>query len=206
MQSVPILVAPALFAASIYMELGRIIRITDGARHSIVPLRWLTKIFVAGDVLSFLMQSSGGGIMAGNGPNSMTTGEHIIIGGLLVQIVFFSFFIVVAIAFNVRMNRIPTSKVLNSDVTAHVWQKHLLALFAGSILILVRSVFRLVEYAQGNDGYLISHEVFLYVFDGVLMFATTVLFAVIHPSEVNAMLSDRGGKVVKQIVYVYHKR
>lgn len=59
LQSVLILVAPALFAASIYMELGRIIRMTDGASHSMVPLRWLTKIFVAGDVLSFLMQSSG---------------------------------------------------------------------------------------------------------------------------------------------------
>jgi hypothetical protein len=59
MQSILILVAPALFAASIYMTLGRIIRLTDGAVHSMVNTRWLTKIFVAGDVLSFLMQGSG---------------------------------------------------------------------------------------------------------------------------------------------------
>lgn len=58
-QSVLILVAPALFAASMYMELGRIIRLTDGAAHSVVSLRWLTKIFVCGDVFSFLMQASG---------------------------------------------------------------------------------------------------------------------------------------------------
>ena len=54
-----ILVAPALFAATIYMELGRIIMLCDGAHHSLVPLRWLTKIFVAGDVLSFVMQALG---------------------------------------------------------------------------------------------------------------------------------------------------
>jgi hypothetical protein len=58
-QSIFILVAPALFAASIYIILGRIIRHVDGERHSTVPLKWLTKLFVAGDVVSFLMQMAG---------------------------------------------------------------------------------------------------------------------------------------------------
>ena len=48
-QSILILVAPALFAASIYMELGRIIRVTDGEAYSLIRARWLTKIFVAGE-------------------------------------------------------------------------------------------------------------------------------------------------------------
>jgi hypothetical protein len=59
MQSVLLLVAPALFAASIYMELGRIVLMVDGDRHLFIRRTWLTKLFVAGDVLSFLMQSSG---------------------------------------------------------------------------------------------------------------------------------------------------
>lgn len=59
MQSVLLLVAPALFAASIYMELGRIVLMVDGERHLFIRRTWLTKLFVAGDVLSFLMQSSG---------------------------------------------------------------------------------------------------------------------------------------------------
>ncbi|KIX01520.1 uncharacterized protein Z518_09246 [Rhinocladiella mackenziei CBS 650.93] len=192
LQSILILVAPALFAASIYMELGRVIRLTDGAVHSVINTRWLTKIFVAGDVLSFLMQGSGGGIMASGTESSMTTGEKIIIGGLVLQILFFSFFIIVGITFHIRMHRMPTSKVLSSGSTAHVWKKHLYALYGGSLLILVRSVFRLIEYAQGNDGYLISHEVYLYIFDSVLMVAAMILFAVIHPSEVNAMCDERG--------------
>jgi len=58
-QSVLLLVAPALFAASIYMELGRIVLMVDGQRSLFIRRTWLTKIFVAGDVLSFLMQSSG---------------------------------------------------------------------------------------------------------------------------------------------------
>ena len=58
-QSLLLLLAPALFAASIYMVLGRIILLTDGENHSLIRARWLTKVFVTGDVLSFLAQSAG---------------------------------------------------------------------------------------------------------------------------------------------------
>ncbi len=54
-QSLLILIAPALFAASIYMILGRIVRLVDGERCSIIRSTWVTKIFVTGDVLSFFM-------------------------------------------------------------------------------------------------------------------------------------------------------
>lgn len=59
LQSLCILLAPAFFAASIYMSLGRIIHLLDGESHSPVRRTWLTKIFVSGDVLSFLTQSTG---------------------------------------------------------------------------------------------------------------------------------------------------
>jgi hypothetical protein len=41
------------------MCLGRIILITDGEQHSVIRGKWLTKIFVVGDVLSFIMQGAG---------------------------------------------------------------------------------------------------------------------------------------------------
>lgn len=59
MQSTLLLIAPALFAASIYMELGRIIIMVKGEQFALIRVNWMTKIFVAGDVLSFLMQASG---------------------------------------------------------------------------------------------------------------------------------------------------
>lgn len=58
-QSLMLLLAPAFFAASIYMILGRIIRLLNGASCSLVRPSWLTKIFVTGDVLSFFIQSGG---------------------------------------------------------------------------------------------------------------------------------------------------
>jgi hypothetical protein len=58
-QTMFILLAPALFAASVYMSLGRIIEIVDGERHAIIGRRWLTKIFVIGDVICFLLLAGG---------------------------------------------------------------------------------------------------------------------------------------------------
>lgn len=58
-QTLLLLIAPALYAVSIYMMLGRIILVTEGERHSVIPKRWLTKVFVAGDVASFMLQGAG---------------------------------------------------------------------------------------------------------------------------------------------------
>lgn len=59
MQTLTLLVAPALFAASIYMVLGRLVLATRG--ESLAPIRAsrLTKIFVCGDVVAFLVQAGG---------------------------------------------------------------------------------------------------------------------------------------------------
>lgn len=59
-QNLLILLGPAFFAASIYMVLGRLIRKLEAQHHSLVPVKWLTKIFLLGDILSILAQ--GGGI------------------------------------------------------------------------------------------------------------------------------------------------
>jgi hypothetical protein len=58
-QSLLILLAPALFAASIYMILGRLIVVLNASSNSIIRPSWLTKIFVIGDCLSFFMQCGG---------------------------------------------------------------------------------------------------------------------------------------------------
>ncbi|KAF3041902.1 hypothetical protein E8E12_006217 [Didymella heteroderae] len=217
MQSLLILVAPALFAASIYIILGRVILMVDGERYSLIRQKWLTKTFVAGDVLSFMMQGSGGGIMAMGTLNSMELGEKIIIGGLFVQLIFFTLFVVVAADFQRRLIKdIPVRKrytpaalfrkgrsdrfAVHSPFTAVLsreaihelpWKRHLSVLYGTSALILVRSIFRVIEYIQGNAGYLLSNEVFLYVFDAALMFFVMILFNWSHPSQVTDLYQKR---------------
>ncbi|KAG6986632.1 hypothetical protein G7Y79_00075g099040 [Physcia stellaris] len=157
--------------------------LTAGERYSLVRRTWLTKIFVGGDVLSFLVQSSGGGIMAGRTQKLLDLGQNIVIGGLIVQILSFGFFLIAAVIFHIRINRHPTNQ--SREVP---WRRHIKTLYAASILILARSIFRVVEYLQGFSGYLLSHEVFLYIFDAILMLAVMILLNVVHPSEITKLL------------------
>lgn len=176
-QSTLILIAPALFAASIYMVLGRIIRGVQAEHRSMIPVRWLTPIFVCGDVLSFIVQASGAGIMVtGDG---MKTGGKIILGGLVVQIVMFGLFIVVAGIFHSRLRQWPTAPLLENRAK---WESIMVMLYAVSVFIFVRSIFRVIEYAMEQDGYLLQHEWTLYVFDAALMLGVVAMFALRFPS------------------------
>jgi hypothetical protein len=179
-QSILLLVAPALFAASIYMVLGRIILRVHGTQFSLIRPSRLTKIFVLGDVFAFLVQSSGAGLMSSAG--KLKAGQNIVLGGLIIQIAWFAFFVVVA---GIFQKRAAAHAASNRDhpLSKLPWQKHLMALYASSALILVRSVVRVVEYAMGNSGYIMRHEAFVYVFDALLMWSVMVIFLVIFPTQ-----------------------
>ncbi|KAJ5626423.1 hypothetical protein N7528_003850 [Penicillium herquei] len=131
LQSLFILLAPSLFAASIYMILGRIIRLVDGDCNSLIRATRLTKIFVCGDVLSFLIQSG-----------ALELGEDIIVVGLIVQIIFFGFFVIVSVIFHKRMKERPTATSLSS---AAQWERYMYVLYAASTMIMVRCIYRVMS-------------------------------------------------------------
>lgn len=186
MQSLLLLVAPLLFAASIYMTLGHIIHELDADHYSIIPLKWLTKIFVVGDILAFFVQAGGGGVIAtstsANSALSPLLGSKIIIGGMFLQILSFGFFIMVMSIFQIRIYRNPTCI---SQMTRRVpnflrnWQVIIITLFFCSIMIFIRSVVRAIgyiDYIEGIDSSINSHEIFMYGFDGLLMFLQMIAF------------------------------
>ncbi|RSL94305.1 hypothetical protein CEP52_012723 [Fusarium oligoseptatum] len=181
-QAILILVAPALYAASIYMILGRLIRTLRAEHLSLIPVNWVTRIFVTGDVIAFSLQAGGGGIQAGGTLDLYKIGENIIIAGLFCQICIFGFFIIAAMLFHRRITVAPTRVAERGDVP---WRRYLWVLYITSFIILVRSVFRVVEYLQGNSGYLISHEIFLYIFDTILMAIVMLIFLIWYVEQLS---------------------
>ncbi|WDK10121.1 RTA1 like protein [Colletotrichum graminicola] len=186
-QAIFILVAPALYAASIYMILGRLIRTVRGEHLSLIPVDWVTRIFVTGDVIAFSLQAGGGGIQAAGTMDLYQAGEKIIIVGLFVQIVVFGFFVVTSLLFHYRLAKSPKSI---SDPTTP-WKRHLFVLYITSGIILIRSIFRVVEYLQGNGGYLISHEIFLYIFDTLLMAIVMAIFSMWYVENLEGKKSKK---------------
>lgn len=177
-QNVFILLGPTLFAATIYMKLGRIIRSIHAEQYSIVRVNWLTKIFVIGNVSSFLIQGTAGGLMASGGNASL--GQDIVIAGLVIQVVMFGLFIITAVIFQMRMRQYPTRQAFDDDLP---WKQHLYTLHTVSLLIMARSIFCMAKYAMGHNGCPLTHEWTLYVFDALLMFVIMVIYGVFFPSQ-----------------------
>ncbi|KAJ5782666.1 hypothetical protein N7457_004440 [Penicillium paradoxum] len=185
-QAVLILVAPSLFAASIYMELGRIMIVTGGERLSPIRRSWLTKIFVVGDVISFFVQAGGAAMLVK--ANTAAKGGNVIKIGLIIQIIFFGLFIITGILFHVRLQRNRTTVLQQHQVP---WKKHQNVLYVGSLLIFIRSIFRYIEYNQGSSGALLQHELWSYIFDAALMFLVMVAFNAVHPAEISQLMAQR---------------
>lgn len=122
-------------------------------------------------------------------------GKGIIIAGLMIQIVMFGLFAITAIIFQRRIEQFPTNESCDSSIP---WKKSMRMLYIVSALIMIRSCFRVVEYAMGNDGYLLGHEWTLYIFDSVLMLAVMAVYYLWYPTwitpeklEADVMLVQR---------------
>ncbi|KAH7080172.1 RTA1 like protein-domain-containing protein [Paraphoma chrysanthemicola] len=192
-----ILLAPALFAATIYMTLGRIVNLTEGNKHSIVSARKLTWVFLLGDIFCFALQGGGGSLMAvgmrSDGQSSLPQiGNYLALSGIILQAFWFVFFIICAALFHFRMRAYPSTKVVTNHAIR--WQQYLGSLYLLSGLVLVRSVFRLVEFAQGHDGHLQSVESLFYVFDSVPMLGLMVWMNWQHPGEITLLLRQLQGQ------------
>ncbi|KAK3693198.1 RTA1 like protein-domain-containing protein [Podospora appendiculata] len=190
MQTLLILLGPTLYAASIYMVLARLIRLLDAHQYSLVRTSWLTTIFVSGDVLSFITQGAGGGILSNADTQSRRDlGNNIILAGLGIQVVFFGLFIITTVMFHIRITRKPTQRTYSVTTP---WQQFIMALYAASILIMVRSIFRMIEFSAGRNGTLQNNEVYLLVLDSALMLLVAIVFLWYHPSRILIGYKDVG--------------
>ncbi|KAF2260282.1 RTA1-domain-containing protein [Lojkania enalia] len=188
-QTLLILLAPILFAASVYMFLGRIIRATGFASYSIIRTTWLTKIFVGGDILCFLIQAVGATMLtAAETKDAIDRGKTIVLFGLVLQLFIFGFFVVVGMVFHLRMRKRHENK---SVVIGWNWQWYLNMLYVVSVIITLRNLFRVVEFAQGKQGYLMTTEWPIYVFDAILM---AIVLAICQSWYVSRILQQHPGR------------
>ncbi|KAG4025207.1 hypothetical protein MFRU_064g00440 [Monilinia fructicola] len=180
-QSIFIILPPSLYAATIYMIYGRIVLYVNAPSASIISPKWVTKIFVGGDVLSFMMQATGGGMMGQASSSSL--GQKVIVGGLIAQLVFFSFFLIIAITFDRRMRSHKKALDIPAD-GKKPWQTLLKLLFAAAVLIIGRCVYRVIEFGQGSTGALMSREIYMYAADTLPMLLVQMMFHVVHAGDV----------------------
>ncbi|KAF3918540.1 hypothetical protein ABW21_db0208303 [Orbilia brochopaga] len=188
-----IILAPILTAAGDYVVLGKLLeRVLPGGRRAKtlgLRARWITWIFVSSDILSFFMQGIGAGIIAANvgsndepqtaedlqnKANAQERGSHIVMAGLIVQLIFFGFFTGAVLRFDLKTRAgHPNAK----------WRPLVYCLYVSCTCILIRSLYRLIEFAEGWTGYLMSHEVYFFILETLPMLICLVVFNFFHPGK-----------------------
>lgn len=180
-----IVTAPVFLAAGIYTILSALIH-RLGRRYSPVPPKFVLWFFITSDVIATVTQVAGAALIgvAQSNRDDPTTANNILLGGLAYQVFAMTCFVVTSGVFLVRAR----AEIRRAGLTVFT-----AAFAAATLLVYLRTCFRLAETAEGLGGELYSNEVYF----GVLEFAPVVLavgiFAIWFPGRcVGRTVSDTG--------------
>ncbi|GAA5949403.1 hypothetical protein JCM3765_003398 [Sporobolomyces pararoseus] len=186
-----LLLPPCAFLAINYMILTRLANALGAESALFIKASRVVKLFLWSDVISFLALANGGGLSV---IKSMAKiGHYSSIGGLVLQVVSYSFFCVLLITFGIRVPRkcphveqhidrfsFSSFNPLSTS-TLNDWRVLFKLMIISSIGISIRCVFRLIEFTQGYDGYLATHEAYFYLFDALPLLISMSLYAIFWP-------------------------
>ncbi|KAH7923424.1 RTA1-domain-containing protein [Leucogyrophana mollusca] len=152
---------PAAYLAFNYILYGRFIVQCVDRRYSWIKPEKVAKYFVISDITTFLIQGGGGGMQASTNTTSDKLGADILLGGLVLQTLSFAFFMILVFH--------AYRKIVNDGIrpSQEHWGTILWTLFFSSTAFMIRCIYRVIELAQGNGGYLMTHEVYFYALDSL---------------------------------------
>jgi hypothetical protein len=182
-----IVTAPVLVSASIYVCLTKLILWADSegteisSRSRVLRRKFILWTFITIDVATTIMQVTGAGMIGGatSKQKDPTTANNILLAGLAIQTAAFAIFLVLLIVatFAICGNKRLTDKIRRKK------SPFLGVLPIASVLVFVRTIFRLVETSQGVFGYLSTHEGFFAGLEFTPMVVAVWLLAIWHPGR-----------------------
>ncbi|KAF7336163.1 hypothetical protein MVEN_02163700 [Mycena venus] len=189
-----ILLAPCLFFIVTFVLFSRLVSTFDkDVSQRCLPLRAsrITPIFVGSTVLFAAIEAAGVALTAMNGSTIQNIGNKIAVFAIGFQFFFVELFMLVLFIFRRRMRREFSQLWQYNDAprftiwgrTPIAWQTVFYILAGTSAVFLFRCVYRVVEFSLGQNGYLMQHEVFLYVFDALPLWLAMSVYCVVWPTR-----------------------
>ena len=170
MQICCLTLAPAFFAAAIYLTLKHIV-LCFGEEGSFLKPRYYTWLFIIFDVFSLIFQAVGGGIAATSDrkPKPLQLGSNLMMVGISFQVATLLAFAAMAALYYVRRSR---SKESLSPSAESVKRSISFQLFIGGFVfafltIFVRCVYRIAEMAGGWANPIMRSELEYIVLDSL---------------------------------------
>ncbi|KAG0702973.1 RTA1 like protein-domain-containing protein [Suillus ampliporus] len=176
-QQLFILLSPAAYLAFNYILYGRFIVTCVDRRHSWMRPEKVARYFVISDITTFLIQGGGGGLQTSKNTTSDKLGADILLAGLVIQTLSFALFmLLVAHAWR---------SILRDGIQPRQepWGMILWILLFSSTAYMVRCIYRVIELAQGNGGYLIRHEIYFYLLDSLPLLIGICTYIIYWPTK-----------------------
>ncbi|KAF1829406.1 RTA1-domain-containing protein [Decorospora gaudefroyi] len=201
MQICCLILAPALVSAGIYLTLKHIV-INFGESWSRLPPVWYTRIFIAGDGLSLILQGAGGGIAAtaDRGSNMLDVGTNLMIAGVVLQVVVLACFGSLLTEYAVRTYRRRDQLSPEAMTLFHKtsFRCFIFALGTAYLGILIRCVYRIPELTGGWRSALMRNETDFIILEGAMIVVSVLVFTVFHPGYCFPALGNTIGKKTKR--------
>ncbi|KAL4861281.1 hypothetical protein BDV12DRAFT_208167 [Aspergillus spectabilis] len=175
---------PVFFCAALYFLLGRIVIVHHGEDISRLRPKMYTVFFVSCDAIALAMQSAGGAITSAAGDADMRSiGTNVMIAGLAFQVVVLTLFIYLGTEFAIRLRRYRGER---DDGFASIrekrrWTVFIFTIALETLLVYIRSIFRVVELNGGYDSELANDEIAFMVLEGALISIMCICLTAMHP-------------------------
>lgn len=205
MQITCTIIGPTPLLAANFVILGIMIQ-RLGPQYSRLSPKWYTILFCSCDIVSLVVQAVGGGkaaVASGNDMNP-TPGGHIMLGGIVFQLLTITIYAIFAVEFYVRYTRnLPIRRSTDSPASTESDERPefmsgkvnlmSVALLFSTTCLFIRAIYRTIELSNGWNGRIISTQVLFNVLDGAMITLAlyTVNFA--HPG----LLLGSGSGLIK---------
>ncbi|GAC77149.1 hypothetical protein PANT_25d00001 [Moesziomyces antarcticus T-34] len=153
----------------------------ERSRFSFIPPRLVTRIFVCSDVLTFVVQVAAGGIQSTGVQDLVAIGDKLFLAGVAAQGASYMLFSVLVLYALIQLVR-STHGSLSS--LSYASKKFVVAIALSSLMIIIRSVYRIIEFAQGNEGYLVSQEKYLFGLDAAPLIIAISVWVIVWPPRI----------------------
>ncbi|CAO2658308.1 Nn.00g060310.m01.CDS01 [Neocucurbitaria sp. VM-36] len=192
-----LIISPAFVSAGIYLTLKHIV-ISFGESWSRLRPAWYTYIFIAGDILSLVLQGAGGGIAAtaDAGSSMQDVGTDLMIAGVIFQVVILSVFGYFLVEYTLRTHRRRDQLSSESMVLFHKtsFRCFIFAIIIAYLGIFIRCVYRIPELTGGWRSELMRNEAEFIALEGVMIVMSVFVLTVFHPGFCFPALGNTIGK------------
>ncbi|KAJ7677166.1 RTA1-like protein [Mycena rosella] len=193
-QVIGTIIGPTPLIAADFMILGRIIH-RLGARYSRLSPKWYSIIFCSCDLISLSVQGYGGtaASIAVGRHQSPDHGAHIMLAGIIFQMVTISIYILLAAEFFLRYftdsplgGKEAAYHALGNSKRGRGQLDRNLRIMIGALgfnttCLLIRAIYRTLELLDGFEGRIISTERYFNILDGGMITLAIFTLNVAHP-------------------------